>query len=77
MATAHGLWLERGLCYIQILLVEGQKIGHASLGQAHMAASAIISRCVANENSQGGIAYNIGNGLHPFYNHTLVHIVSG
>ena len=52
--------LDRGLCYIQTQLLEGQTVGFTSLSQINAASRAIMDKCTANEKLQGGIARNIG-----------------
>ncbi|KAL6717282.1 hypothetical protein ACLMJK_005197 [Lecanora helva] len=57
----HRTMSDKGSCYVDINLEEGQSTGHSSLGQVQIAADAIISRCVKNGIPQGGIAHNIGS----------------
>lgn len=52
--------LEKALCYIQPANVGDGPTAHASLNQIRAAADRIILTCVADADSRGGIAINIG-----------------
>lgn len=52
--------LEKALCYIQPAIVGDDPTGHASLNQIRAAANRLILTCVADADSSGGIAINIG-----------------
>ena len=52
--------LEKGLCYIQPANVGDGPTAHASLNQIRTAANTLILSCVADADSRGGIAINIG-----------------
>ena len=51
---------DRGICYVQPVLVGDHKTGKASIDMIRRAAAAIIVRCATDTTSQGGIATNIG-----------------
>lgn len=51
---------DRGLCYVQTVLIGDHETAKASINMIRVAAAAIIVRCAANTPSQGGIATNIG-----------------
>ena len=51
---------DRGLCYVQPVLIGDHKTGQASINMMRRAAAAIIVRCATDTSSQGGIATNIG-----------------
>ena len=59
-ALIHCEMLEKALCYIQLANVGGGPTAHASLNQIRAAANALILGCVADADSRGGIAINIG-----------------
>ena len=52
--------LGKALCYIQPAIVGHAPTAHASLSQIHAAADSLILTCVADADSSGGIAINIG-----------------
>ena len=52
--------VEKALCYIQFVNVGDLPTAHASLNQIHTAANTLILSCVADADSSGGIAINIG-----------------
>ena len=51
---------DRGLCYVQPVLIGDHKTAKASINMMRRAAAAIIVRCATDTSSQGGIATNIG-----------------
>ena len=51
---------DRGLCYVQPVLIGDHKTAQASINMMRRAAAAIIVRCATASPSQGGIATNIG-----------------
>ena len=65
--------VDRGLCFFQVVLVDEEKqTARASLDQVLRAASALILRCAAGAESEGGVAKNIGNAFlsfHPLQGH--------
>ena len=50
----------RGLCYVQPVLIGGHRTAKASINMMRRAAANIIVRCATDTTSQGGIATNIG-----------------
>ena len=52
--------LGKALCYIQPAIVGDGPTAHASLSQMRAAANRLILTCVADADSSGGIAINIG-----------------
>ena len=55
--------LGKALCYIQPANIGGGPTAHASLNQIRTAANTIILTCVADADSRGGIAINIGKSV--------------
>lgn len=53
---------DRGLCYMQAVLVGDHITGKASLNMLRGAAGALVLQCAAGAVSQGGIATGIGKG---------------
>lgn len=51
---------DRGLCYVQPVLIGAHRTGQASINMIRQAAANIIIRCATDTSSQGGIATNIG-----------------
>ena len=51
---------DRGLCYVQPVLIGDHKTAKASINMIRQAAANIIVRCAIDTLSQGGIATNIG-----------------
>ena len=51
---------EKGLCYLEIINAKDGPTARASPTQIRGAANAIIMGCVADADSQGGIAVNFG-----------------
>lgn len=51
---------DRGLCYIQTVLVEGHTTARATLNSLRQAATSLVVQCATGVVSQGGIATNIG-----------------
>ena len=51
---------DRGLCYIQTVLVRDHKTAKATLSMLRRAATALVVQCATSVVSQGGIATNIG-----------------
>lgn len=51
---------DRGLCYIQAVLIGDHTTAKASLNMLRRAASSLLLQCVTSVTSQGGIATNIG-----------------
>ena len=52
--------LGKALCYIQPAIVGDGPTAHASLSQMRAAANRLLLSCVADADSSGGIAINIG-----------------
>ena len=50
----------RGLCYVQPVLIGDHKTAQASLNMMRRAAAALVMQCAIGFQSQGGIATNIG-----------------
>ena len=50
----------RGLCYVQPVLIGDHRTAKASINMMRRAAANIIVRCATDTTSQGGIATNIG-----------------
>lgn len=59
--------LDRGLCFFQAVLIgDDTRTARASLNQIRQAADKLILDCATGEQSQGGIALNIGSSQnHP------------
>lgn len=51
---------DRGLCYVQTVLIGDHKTGTASLNMLRRVAAGLILQCATSVVSQGGIATNIG-----------------
>ncbi|CAD6592516.1 MAG: hypothetical protein ASARMPRED_006380 [Alectoria sarmentosa] len=51
---------DRGLCYVQTLLIGDHTTAKASISMLRRAASSLLLQCVTSVTSQGGIATNIG-----------------
>lgn len=51
---------DRGLCYIQAIIIGDHETAHASINMLRKAGTALFLQCATGATSQGGIATNIG-----------------